>query len=149
MKQVPRHPRDRLAPKNLDAKDEVDFVKQVPQHPRDRLARRIAKIEDKVEFVKQISQHSRQKLARKVADGKVKVTQKKNLLHPRERTIAHEKEIGANNSLALLENKNFDARIYLDKPLIFDLKKTSEEKIMERLIESIPEGNNDFYIEHM
>ena len=69
-------------------------------------------MEDKVEFLIQVPQHLRQRLVQKVADGKVKVKQKKKLLHPRERKIAREKEIGANNSLVLLENKHFDAGIY-------------------------------------
>ena len=34
LKQVPAHPRDRLARKT---KDDVKFVKQVPLHPRERL----------------------------------------------------------------------------------------------------------------
>ena len=41
-KQVPQHPRDRLAQKTK--KDEnVAFVKQVQQHPRNRLKRKIKK----------------------------------------------------------------------------------------------------------
>ena len=36
VKQVPAHPRDRLA---RVTKDDVVFVKQVPVHPRDRLVR--------------------------------------------------------------------------------------------------------------
>ena len=124
--------------KTANAKDEANFVKQVPQHPRDRLARRIARVEDEVEVVRQIP-----------AVGKVKKAQKKKLLHPTERKRARKNEIGTNNSLVLLENKNFAARIYLDKPSVFNLKKTREEKIIDRLIESIPQGKDNLYIKHM
>ena len=94
---------NRLARRLAKVKDKFEFVKQVPQHQRDRLARRIAKLEDEVKVVKQIP-----------AAEKVNKMQKKKLLYPKEREIACEKEIGAKNSLALLKNKNFDARLYLD-----------------------------------
>ena len=94
---------DRLARRLAKLEDKVEFVKQVPPHQKDRLARRIARLEDEVKVVKQIP-----------AAEKVSKTQKKKLLYPKEREKACEKEIGANNSLALLKNKNFDACIYLD-----------------------------------
>ena len=36
----------------------------------------------------------------------------------------------------------------LDKPLLFDLKKTSEEKIFDSILEKIPDKNDNYYIEH-
>ena len=94
---------DRLARRLAKVEDKIEFVKQVPQDQRDRLARRIAKLEDEVKVMKQIP-----------AAEKVNKTQKRKLLYPKEREIACEKEVGTNNSLALLKIKNFDARLYLD-----------------------------------
>lgn len=34
----------------------------------------------------------------------------------------------------------------MDKSLIFDLKKTSEEKILDRFIEKFPEDNDKYYV---
>ena len=48
VKQMPLHPRDRLA---RATKDDVVFMKQVPVHPRDRLARAT---KDDVVFLKQV-----------------------------------------------------------------------------------------------
>ena len=50
-----------------------------------------------------------------------------------------------NNSKAIISGTfGFDPEDYLDKSLLFDLKKTSEEKIF---IEKIPDSNKP-YIEH-
>ena len=38
LKQVPMHPRDRLAGKIKNIDNDVKFIKQVPSHPQDRLA---------------------------------------------------------------------------------------------------------------
>ena len=38
LKQVPMHPRDRLAGKIKNIDNDVKFIKQVPLHPQDRLA---------------------------------------------------------------------------------------------------------------
>ena len=42
--------------------DDVEFLKQVPVHPRDRLAR---KIKNEVKFLKQVLQYPRDRLKRK------------------------------------------------------------------------------------
>ena len=49
------------------------------------------------------------------------------------------------NSAAILANFEFNPSDYIVKPLIFDLKKSSKEKIMDKLIESFPGTNN---VEH-
>ena len=36
----------------------------------------------------------------------------------------------------------------LNKPLLFDLKKTNEEKIFDSILEKIPGKNDNYYIEH-
>ena len=41
IKQVPMHPRDRLARANKNTQnDDIEFIKQVPVHPRDRSSRK-------------------------------------------------------------------------------------------------------------
>ena len=47
-----------------------------------------------------------------------------------------------------LENLTLIPEEILDKPLLFDLKKTSEEKIFDSILEKIPDKNDIYYIEH-
>ena len=47
-----------------------------------------------------------------------------------------------------LENFGFNIEETLDKSLSFDLKKTSEEKIFDSILEKIPDKNDVYYIEH-
>ena len=63
IKQVPIHPRDRLARATKKAQShDVEFAKQVPVHPRNRLAWATKK---KVVFLKKIPSHPRDSLRRK------------------------------------------------------------------------------------
>ena len=49
----------------------------------------------------------------------------------------------------LLSGKfDFDPEEILDKLLLFNLKKTSEEKKFDSILEKIPDKNNICYIEH-
>ena len=53
-----------------------------------------------------------------------------------------------NNSKAIISGTfDFDPEDYLIKSLLFDLKKTREEKILHTTIEKIPD-NNKYYIKH-
>ena len=65
MKQVPVHPRDRLARKT---KDDVKFVKQVPLHPWERLKRKIKLYNysclNNDTFIKQVPLHPREQMKR-------------------------------------------------------------------------------------
>ena len=36
----------------------------------------------------------------------------------------------------------------LNKPQSFDLNKTTEDQILDKIIEGIPTNNNEYYIEH-
>lgn len=72
----------------------------------------------------------------------------KRPLHPWERKKIKEWKIAAGNSEAIASNFKFYSREFLNKSLLFNLKKTSEEKILDRLIKNLPEGNNEYYIEH-
>ena len=54
-----------------------------------------------------------------------------------------------NNSKLLLSWKfDFDPEEILDKSLLFDLKKTSEDKIFDWILEKIPDKNDIYCIEH-
>ena len=53
-----------------------------------------------------------------------------------------------NHSKAIISGtSDFDPEDYLIKSLLFDLKKTREEKIFDAIIEKIPD-NSKCYIEH-
>ena len=69
-------------------------------------------------------------------------------LHPRERKKTIEANIAKNNSAKILAKIfDFDPQEYLDKFLLFDLKKTSEEQIFEAILEKIPDDDK-YHIEH-
>ena len=54
-----------------------------------------------------------------------------------------------NNSKLLLSGKfDLNPEEILDKSLLFDLKKTREDKIFDSILEKIPDKNDIYYIEH-
>ena len=53
-----------------------------------------------------------------------------------------------NSKLLLLGKFNFDPKEILDKSLLFDLKKASEDKIFDSILKKIPDKNNIYYIKH-
>ena len=58
-------------------------------------------------------------------------------------------EMAENNSKLFLSEKfDFEPEEILDKLLLFDFKKTSEEKIFDSILEKIPDKNDIYYIEH-
>ena len=68
--------------------------------------------------------------------------------HPREQKNFLKKKIAKKNSKSiLLGTFDFDPEEYLDKSLLFDLKKTREEKIFNVILEKIP-NNDTYYGEH-
>ena len=68
--------------------------------------------------------------------------------HPRDRKKAIEIKLAKNNSKAIISGTfGFDPEDYLDKSLLFDLKKASEEKIFDTLIEKMLD-NDKSHIEH-
>ena len=74
---------------------------------------------------------------------------KPTIIHPRQRKELREQKMVENNSKLLLSGKfNFDPEEILDKSLLFDLKKTSEDKIFDSILEKIPDKNDIDYIEH-
>ena len=52
-----------------------------------------------------------------------------------------------NSKLLLLGKFDFDPEEILYKSFLFDLKKTSEDKIFDSILEKIPGKNNMYYIE--
>ena len=54
-----------------------------------------------------------------------------------------------NNSKLFLSGKfDFDPQEMFDKFLLFNLKKTSEEKLFHSILEKIPDKNDIYYREH-
>ena len=79
IKQVPRHPRDRMKQKIyikteltpiITPNTDVVFVKQIPQHPKDRMKRKLIKKErnelDKLSFVKQVPSYPKDRMKQKL-----------------------------------------------------------------------------------
>ena len=74
---------------------------------------------------------------------------KTTIKHPRERKKRRvQKWRKIIQNCCYLENFDFDIEEILDKSLSFDLKKTSEEKMFDSILEKIPDKNNVYYIEH-
>ena len=68
--------------------------------------------------------------------------------HPRDRKKAIERKMAKNNSKTIISGTfGFDPEDSLDKSLLFDLKKASEETIFDALIEKILD-NDKSHIEH-
>ena len=68
--------------------------------------------------------------------------------HPRERKKFTENRMAKKNSNAILSKTfDFDPQEYLDKSLLFDLKKTSEENFLDSILEKILDTDT-YYIEH-
>ena len=81
----------------------------------------------------------------------VKIEAKKSIQkrkHPRERKKFLEQQMGKKNSKAILSKTfDFDPEEFLDKSLLFHLKKTSEENIFDSILEKIPDSDTN-HIEH-
>ena len=42
----------------------------------------------------------------------------------------------------------FDPEVFLNKTVLFDTSKVSEEKIVDKILESLPADNNSIYLIH-
>ena len=63
--------------------------------------------------------------------------------YPRQRKKLCKQKMAENNSKLLLSGKfDFDLEEILNKSLLFDLKKASEEKIFDSILEKIPDKND-------
>ena len=80
-----------------------------------------------------------------VESSKAKTT----IIHLRQRKKLCEQKMAENNSKLLLLGKfDLDPEEILDKSLLFDLKRTSKDKIFDSILENIPDKNDIYYIEH-
>ena len=88
-----------------------------------------------------------EKLCSEIKTDKAEMTIK----HPRELKKLLEKKkkkIAKKNSKSiLLDTLDFDPEEYLDKSLLFNLRKTSKEKIFDAILEKILDNDN-YYIKH-
>ena len=68
--------------------------------------------------------------------------------HPSERKKFLQQQMAKKNSKTILRRTfDFDPEENLDKSLLFNLRKTSEEKCFDSILEKIP-NNDTYYIEH-
>ena len=110
-------------------------------HSRDRLAQasKNAQGDDDVKFIKQVPAHLRDRLRRKT----------KTLKHPRDRMREKELKIARENVSALTRGKFvFESEVFLNKTVLFDTSKVSEEKVVDKILEGLPADNNDIYWIH-
>ena len=69
--------------------------------------------------------------------------ERKQQLHIRGKEKTSQQKMAENNSKLFLSGKfDFDPEEILDKSLLFNLKKTSEEKIFDLILEKILDKNN-------
>ena len=123
--------------KKDNSDDDVVFIKQVPAPNTFRLARAAKK--DNVIFVKQMPLHARDRLKKKT----------KILKHPRDRLKDKELQVARNNVSALVEGKfSFLPEKFLNKTVLFNVSKVNEEKIIDKVIETLPADNDELYIVH-
>ena len=74
---------------------------------------------------------------------------KTKIIHLEQRKKLCEQKMAENNSKLLLLGKfDFDPKEILDKSLLFDLKKASEDKTFDSILKKIPDKNDIYYIKH-
>ena len=83
-----------------------------------------------------LNKYPRDRLARKL--------EKVEIMGERYNTQETEKKIIASGSLAAILAFEFNPSDYVDKSMIFDLKKQVRKKVMDRLTESVPGKNDEF-----
>ena len=72
---------------------------------------------------------------------------KTRINHQRHRKKLREQKVAENNSkLLLLRKFDFDPEKFLDKSLLFDLKKTSKDKMFDSMLHKMPDKNDIYYI---
>ena len=60
-----------------------------------------------------------------------------------------ELKIAGENVSALMRGKFvFEPEVFLNKTVLLDTSKVSEEKIVDKILESLPADNNDIYLIH-
>ena len=122
--------------------DDLVFVKKFPLYPRERL-RKSAKENDDVVFVKNLPLNLRESFKKSAKENdNDDIISTKSSFTCQGRIANKKKQIARGNLTAIKSNFDFDPGDYLNKPLVFDMEKTREEKILERIIEKLPSDNN-------
>ena len=80
--------------------------------------------------------------------GKDFIVTSEKLMHVRDRKKLIEKRLARGNSTAVHALFTINPEDYVDKPLLFDLSKTTEDEIFDWLISNMSTDNNIYYIEH-
>ena len=74
---------------------------------------------------------------------------KSQQIHSRKRLQEKATKIAQNNSKLIAKNKyKFNVKELLNKGQLFDLNKTTEDQIMDKIMEGLPKDNDEFYINH-
>ena len=63
-------------------------------------------------------------------------------------TLEKDEQIAEGNSASLINNFVFNLKDYLSKPLALNLKKTSEDHVVEKIIKKFSNDNVKYYIQH-
>ena len=80
-------------------------------------------------------------------DNKVVFTGQ-TIAHPSTRRKLKQKRLARGNSAAVKADSAIDPEDYLDKPLVFDLKTTSEDEVFDWLVTNMAVDNDVYYTEH-
>ena len=137
--------------KNVGDSYDVQFIKQVPMHPRDRLARatKNAQRDDDVEFIKQVTMHRGDDDVEFKKNRCLHILKTKALKHQRDRMNEKKLKIATENFSALCgENLFLIQRFSLNKAVLFDTSKNDEQKIIDKILENIPGDNDTIYLIH-
>ena len=121
--------------------EKVKFIKQVRVHPRDRFWRETEReVDFTVDSIKQVPVHPRDRLKR--AD--------KKLRHPNNRMKNKVGQLSRDKVSKLMRGElDFNFKKILNKTLIFDTTKITEEIIVDKITEALnDEANDKFYIEY-
>ena len=70
------------------------------------------------------------------------------LMHVRDRKKFREKGLAWGNSAAVEVQFTIDPEDYIDQPLLFDMSKTTEDKVFDWLISNMSTHDDIYYIEH-
>ena len=71
------------------------------------------------------------------------------MVHPRDKMKNKAAKRARDNASALMNEKLvFYPKKILNKTLLFDISKIGEELIMDKIMQALPPGNDEFYIEH-
>ena len=69
-------------------------------------------------------------------------------MHIRDRKKLKEKRLARGKSAAVQALFTIDPEDYADKPLLFDMSKTTEDEVFDWLISNMSTDNDIYYIEH-